>query len=195
MIRAITAVLFMLSITACVNTQQQAKHSTQAIGNLPKVQNIDSLKATDFVPTLESNLQEGKNIIYCPTLLFAWQGITKITGPLQVQEDKGSRDILQLNQSNTFKDALDTSEYKTSIEIKDYSIISKAEFNTELTFKPYLEKMDYPLTFRQKEMQGFGMIKWDATIAALANILYFKDNDNFAFSLTPEQADNEIMRP
>jgi hypothetical protein len=193
---AIAAALLAISFTACVDKQQQSAKSVQAIkeiDNLPKVQNIDSLKATDFVPTMESNLQAGKNIIYCPTLLFAWEGITKITGPLQVQEDKNSRDILQLNQSKTYKDALDSNEYKTSIVVAGNQIKSTAEFNTELTFKPYLEKMDYPLTFKQKEIQGFGMINWNREIASLVNILYFKDNDNFAFSLTPEQADNEII--
>jgi hypothetical protein len=194
--KAITIALFILSITACVDKQQQSKKTVQAIkeiADLPKVQNIDSLKTTDFVPTMESYLQEGKNIIYCPTLLFAWQGITKITGPLKVQEDKDSRDILQLNQSTTYKNALDSNEYKTTIEVAGNQIKSTAEFNTELTFKPLLEKMDYPLTFKQKEMQGFGMINWNQEIASLVNILYFKDNDNFAFSLTPEQADNEII--
>lgn len=181
---------FFLTLCSCKN---EKKAEFNAIGNLPEVVSVDSLKATDFIPTMESNLVGGKNLIYCPTLLYAWDEIRKVTGELKVQEDKDKRTIIQLNDSKAHENSLSSNEYRTEVEINGQEIIGKAEFNTELTFIPYLEKMDSPLIFKQNNVNGFGMINWNYEIAKQVNILYFKDNDNFVFKINPQQKDNEIF--
>jgi hypothetical protein len=188
--RKILIALLFITIYSCKN---ENSNSFKSIGDLPELVTIDSLKSTDFVATMESDISSEKNIIYCPTLLYAWNEIRKLTGELKVREDKDSRSITELNDNNSFENSLSPSEFKTEVQINGENIISKAEFNTELTFKPYLEKMDYPLMFKQKNVNGFGMIGYNLDIAKQLNILYFKNNENFIFKINPEQKDNEII--
>lgn len=196
--RLLILTFFILTLYSCKNTSENKSKNTikaefSTIGKFPDVINIDSLKNTDFVPTMETHLDAGKNIIYCPTLLYAWDEIRKITGELKVHEDKDSRDLIQLNESKSYLNALANNEYRTRIEVVGDVIRANAEFNTELTFKPYLEKMKYPLIFKQNNVNGFGMIEYNMDIANQVEILYFKDNENFIFKLNPEQKDNEII--
>lgn len=188
--RLILITLFFITIYSCKN---ENSNSFKLIGDLPELVTIDSLKSTDFVATMESDIRGEKNIIYCPTLLYAWNEIRKVTGELKVREDKDSRNMSEFNDSKSFENSLSPAEFRTEVQINGEEIIGKAEFNTELTFKPYLEKMDYPLMFKQKNVNGFGMIEYDFDIAKQLNILYFKDNENFIFKINPEQGDNEII--
>lgn len=196
--RLLILTFFILTFYSCKNTSEKKSKNTikeefSAIGKLPDVINIDRLKNTDFVPTMETHLGSGKNVIYCPTLLYAWDEIRKITGVLKVRKNKDSIDIIQLNESKSYLNALANNEYRTRIEVVGDVIRANAEFNTELTFKPYLEKLKYPLMFKQNHVNGFGMIKYNIYIANQIEILYFKDNENFIFKLNPEQKDNEII--
>lgn len=185
--------IIILSLTTIYSCRNENSKEFKSIGDLPELVTIDSLKSTDFVATMESDIRSEKNKIYCPTLLYAWNEIRKITGDLKVREDKGSQAISQLNESKTYENALLPNEYRTEVRVNGDEIISKADFNTEMTFKPYLEKMDFPLMFKQKNVNGFGMIEYDLEIANQLEILYFKDNENFIFKIKPEQKDNEII--
>jgi hypothetical protein len=185
----VLAVAFIISCSACNNP---SSGNLQEIGDLPKVVTLDSTKATDFVVAMESQLDTASNIVYCPTLLYAWQEIKSRIGEVKLMPT-ASTAVSELIGSKGYKDALKSNQFSTSVKIEGREIIANAAFNAELTFEPDLERMKFPLRFKQRDVQGFGMIKYDKAIVNQVHVLYFEDNDNFIFKLSPEQKDDEII--
>ena len=54
-----------------------ACNSSDPKRSLPQVVNLNQLTRTAFVPTLENRIENKKNIIYAPTLLYAWDEVEK----------------------------------------------------------------------------------------------------------------------
>jgi hypothetical protein len=185
--------ILLISVLILLISCNENKKRNNVIGELPKVQNIDSLNETDFVGTIENTFYEPKNYIYSPTLAFAWNEIQEKLKDIKITENKGIRDLMLLNNTKTNRNSLDKDEYKSEISINGDEIIAKSEFNLQLTFEPYLEKLEYPITFKNNEVEGFGMIKWDELKAKQLEIIYFEDNNNFIFKLTPKESNNELI--
>lgn len=179
----ILSLLFL--ITSCTSNLEKSPFSEEI--------NIDSFKSTDFVGTIENKFPEDKNIIYTPTLLFAWNEIKEKLLSIQLQNKSESSDLYILHHSETFKNSLEKNEYKTEIEIKDGGINSFAEFKLELSFDPKLQQLEYPLSFKHVDVEGFGMTKFDKEIANKIEIIYYKDNENFIFKIKPSQQNHELI--
>ncbi|GAA4149915.1 hypothetical protein GCM10022217_02400 [Chryseobacterium ginsenosidimutans] len=182
-------ILIMIFIISCNDN----KKDKIGIGEFPIKKNIDNLKQTDFVGTLENSFIENKNYIYSPTLVFAWNEIQKKLTDIHIIDNTNSRDLNLLNETKSNLNSLDKNEYTTEIDIKDGKIIAKSEFKLQLTFNPFLEKIDSSINFKNEEVEGFGMTDWDENKAKQAEIIYFVDNENFIFKLTPKEADNELI--
>ena len=183
-----------ISILIILFSCKKNKESNNFVGELPEKQNIDSLKQTDFVGTIENFFYKKKNYIYSPTLAFAWNKIQQKLPNIKIIEDKGIGDFILLNATKSNINSLNKDEYETEIIIKNQEIIATSELNLQLTFEPILEKFNRSIYFNDNfAVQGFGMRKWDNEKAEQLEIIYFLDNDNFIFKLKPKENNNELI--
>lgn len=160
---------------------------------LPKVVDVDLLKQTDFVGTLENEIPINKNIIYTPTLLFAWNEIKTKFPDITLLEAENRGDLDKLHASTSFMNSLKKGEYKTDIKASANAIVAKANFDMDLKFVPELQIPKKQFYFKFKRVEAFGMDEFDAELVKNIEILYFKDNENFIFKLKPKQKDHELI--
>lgn len=180
----ISAIVFLIS----------CKENTHVIvGELPSIRDIDSLKETDFVGTIENKFKESKNYIYSPTLSFAWNEIQDTLKRIEIINTAETEDLMLLHNTKSNINSLNKNEYKSTISISGNNIVAKSEFNIELIFEPFLEKFVYPITFKNNEVEGFGMSEWDEAKARKVEIIYYKDDDNFIFKLLPKNNNIELV--
>lgn len=179
--------LFAISIALMFSCNEQNNKT------VPEKQSIENLRTTDFVATLENSILEEKNYIYSPTLAIAWNEIQNKLGSIQIAENKDNKDLVLLNTTNSNLNSLVKDEYTSNVSISGDEIIAKTGFILQINFKPFLEKFQYPLLFKNVEVDGFGMIEWDVEKADQLEIVYFKDNNNFIFKLNPKNSNNELI--
>jgi hypothetical protein len=190
----ILLMIFCMNACNCSNENEEKNDETEnqnTESDFGKAIIIDSLHHTDFVATLGNTIPKNNNVIYAPTLLFAYNEIRKQMPDIHVAEDKGTEDIMKLNDSKSFKNSLDTNEYKTEISITDEEIKAKASFNIHLSFDPVLKS--FPLYFKGERVEGFGMEYYDKELVKNINILYYQDDDNFIFSIRSKEDNNELI--
>ena len=65
-------ILTLLFFTSCKNSNERKWN------DLPEVTNISKLQQTEFVPTLESPIDNKKNVVYATAFLYAWDEVKKI---------------------------------------------------------------------------------------------------------------------
>lgn len=164
-----------------------------AWGELPTVTALGSLKASDFVPTLENPLRSDRNVIYAPSLLFAWNEIRNELGTGIVLGPETSEDLLLLNGSRSFEHTLEGGEYNITTEIEDDAISVSAFFNKTLPFPAKMETIDQGISFKGKTVAAFGMPYPNSDITAFSEILYYRSDDEFALKLSSEDKANEII--
>jgi len=180
-------ILTLLILTSCKNSNQHVW------SELPEVTNIGKLQQTEFVPTLESPINDNKNIIYATALLYAWDKTKqKLNGPVSLT-DSNSNEFRLLNQSISYKNTLTQDEYAAEAEIVDGVIIAKAFFNKTLPFPSKLQKIDEPILFDKTKVSAFGMQSYDEEAVEFTQILYYKDDDHFILKLTPKDDQHEIQ--
>jgi len=158
----------------------------------PEPTKLSALKATEFIPTLESSISNDKNAIYAATLLFAWDEIRKEIGtPFTV--DNSYNDLMLLNNSKSFLDVLKSNEYSTEVVVEDFKITAKAEFKKSLPFEFPLVSFDDKLIFDGKKVASFGVYSASYEVAQIIKIVYYKNDANFILKLLPKDHDHEII--
>lgn len=182
-------ILLMVVFFSC----KSQKNEQNNIGELPPKQNIEKLKETDFVATIENTFPDNKNYIYAPTLALAWNEIQDELREVSIVETKDSKDLFLLNTTKTNLHSLNKDEYTTEVSVNGDEIRAKAAFNLQLTFEPLLEKIEFPMKFLNTNVESFGMSEWDIAKANQLEIIYFADNENFIFKLKPKESNNELI--
>lgn len=153
-----------------------------------EVKNIDELKNTEFLPTLESPLTKGKNSIYCSTLLLSWDLVrTVLNGDLKV--DSSNHDLFMLNKSTSFLNSLTKDEYTSSVKVKNSSIEVNVEFSKSLPFANDLVDLGTSLTFNKSHVQSFGVSGENEQV----EILYYKNDSDFVIKLQTKDKANELI--
>jgi hypothetical protein len=161
--------------------------------DLPTVTNLDSLKQTEFVATLENTITENKNIIYSPTLLFAWDKIKSELNSNITLNKTQSEDFKLLNQSNSYKNSLLESEYTADVKIDGNNISVKTFFNKTLPFPIKLDKLYDSIIFNEKKVASFGMKSFDYEKTTFTKLLYYKSDDEFILKFIPKDSNEEII--
>ena len=180
----IIALLFFVS---CKNTND-AKWS-----ELPEITDIEKLKQTEFVSTLESPFDKNKNTIYAPSLLYAWDKVKeKLDAPISLT-DTNSNEFHLLNQSSSHKNSLTENEYSVEAEVVEGVIIAKAFFNKTLPFPSRFQKLENPLSFGGTKVSAFGINNHDEEAIKFTEILYYKNDDHFIVRFRPKDPDHEII--
>lgn len=94
-----------------------------------------------------------------------------------------------MNLSKSYKDVLTEDEYETSVEVEGFRIKAKAFFNKSLPFFVPFKKDEKPLQFLNDKVISFGFSGYHNS----AEILYYKNDDDFAIKLFPQDAQHEII--
>jgi len=159
----------------------------------PEVKKLSEYKNTQFIPTLEHNISNDKNSVYCATLLFAWDEIRKeINSPLTISDEYF--DLKLLNQSNSFKDVLKSNEYTASGQVDGDLITARAEFNKSLPFELKLQSFNNKLVFDGQSVSSFGINSFDSYEQLnIVKIIYYKNDNNFIIKLLPKDKEHEII--
>lgn len=157
-----------------------------------EVKNLSEYKNTEFVFTTDNEISAEKNLVYCATLLFAWDEVRDLLNPIQVSNDYPY--LKDLNDNNNFRDVLKKDEYKTSHKIEDDRISVMAEFAKSLPFEAKLN--DYPdrLKFNNQPIPAFGVSGYsESEKLRFVGILYYKDDDNFIIRLNPKNKEHGVI--
>ncbi|WP_338375922.1 serpin family protein [uncultured Flavobacterium sp.] len=161
--------------------------------NFDEVKDLSKFPKTEFLPTLENNISDNKNAVYCATLPFAWNEILQETGkPTNI--NKNYIDLILLNNSKTYIDALNKDEYESSIEIEDETIKANVFFKKSLPFEFKLNSYDKKLIFDKTPVKSFGLSGYDEfEMINSVKIIYYKDDENFIIKLLPKDENHEII--
>ena len=156
----------------------------------PPLKNVDSLKSTIFIPTMESEFSTNKNAIYASTIGFAWNRIVDTIGVKSIK----NKNLTLINNSKSYKNVLKDWENTTELSLnKDpntgYNVIkSRAYFKKLLPFSRPLQRYNTGLKFKDKPIPSFGF-KGHGPI----RILYYNNDNDFAIALYPKDKDHEII--
>jgi hypothetical protein len=152
------------------------------------------LATTEIVPTLEHPLTAGKNAIYTPTLLYAWDEVRKKCNFPNEIAGENSESFKLFNRSESFKNVLDTSEYNTSVDVQESMnhrrlITAKAFFKKELGFMGDFNRKE-PMKFGEEKVACFGSyhLDWHDMF-----ILCYEDDDNFVIEMPTGGEDHIII--
>lgn len=162
-------------------------------GKFRKVRNLSEYKNTLFIPTLEHQISNENNSVYCATLLLAWDGVRKtLNAPLTVPEQYV--DLKLLNESTSYADVLKSNEYKIDPKVEKNRVSVKAELSKLLPFEENLRSFDNKLTFDGEKVASFGLYGDDSKKRQdIVQIIYYKNDNNFILKLLPKDKKHEII--
>lgn len=180
-------------VTACTLVSCTHEKPEPTWSELPGVTSLDSLKQTDFMPTLENTVHADKNSIYAPTLLYAWDEIRNELGVSLALGPGSSEDFLMLNSSHSFENSLEVGEYTINKEIEGQKISVSTFFNKTLPFPAKMDKLEKGMDFNGTKVSAFGMNYRNQDIIDFSEILYYRSDDEFALKFTPRDESQEII--
>jgi len=192
-IRNIAIILFSGVLFASNSCRFGNKKNEPIWSDLPEVTNLDNLKQTDIVTTLESPISENKNVIYTPTFLFAWDKIKNEINSSIILDSTNSQDFKLLNNSILHQGSLGDDEYFAEVETVDGAVTVKAFFKKTLQFEEKMEVLDEPIDFGTTKVSAFGMFYYNESLIKFTQIVYYKDDDNFILRLVPKDTQHEII--
>jgi len=182
--------IILLSLLSCKKDKKKIEEPKVKIS---PVLSLDSLKQTAFVATLENPIKEKKNIIYAPSLLYAWDKVReKLLSPILLT-GSNSLDFKLFNASESHQNALRDSEYSATVKVIDNEISAKAIFTKKLPFEMKMQELDHAINFEGVEVAAFGMKYYDENLLKMLEILYYEDDSNFILKLKPKDEQQEII--
>jgi hypothetical protein len=185
--RIFKAVFFVPILWLALNACKPSSHT------LPAVTSLDDLKQTAFVATLNNQLPPGKNIIYAPTILYAWNEVKAEVDSNLATPSHASADFALLNSSKGFVNSLNKGDYQTETEVNGGYVTARASFHIDLPFAHHFDAVPGGISFDHKKVLAFGMNAVNYKITNSARILFYKDDDNFALQLTPKDTLHAII--
>ncbi len=188
-LKSVTAVLIIVVFISSCGFEK----SNSTWSELPEETELDNLRETGFVLTLESPIPENKNIIYAPAFLLAWD---KVEEKMKSEANAGKSNSDEFNllvASNSHKHALNETEYDVTARVTGDVIAVSAFFNKTLPFDSKLQPLDEPIGFRNVNVAAFGMSVFNSDFLAFTQIGYYKDDDHFVLKLYPKDKQHEII--
>lgn len=158
----------------------------------PGVKNLSEVKATDFLPTPRHALTPGHNAIYSSTFLYAWNELKKqLKGKVKV--DSTDFDFFSINESPYYENSIDPKELDIKVTVEGERVNIKASQQQSLPFIRDLTRYPGPMEFMGSKVECFGFKADDHRKEYMTDILYYKDNKEFALALRPRDTSYEIL--
>jgi hypothetical protein len=160
--------------------------------DFPGAIEIDSLKETDFVVTMENKFNNSKNFIYTPTILFAWDELKNKLASQKFSTPIKNIEFDLLNNSTSHLNSLSKGEYSIEINQESEEIEIRTYFKKMLPFEFIMESIDEML-FKNKRVKGFGIRYYDIDLVKNIEIINYENDDDFIVKLKPKDKTNEII--
>jgi len=177
-------------LTACRSPKDPSVDNSWS--DLPEVVDIDSLKATDFVPTLDHPINPAHNTVYAVAMQYAWDTLSRLLPGGLADNNQYSNDLNLLRRATGFQAALMPDEYSIRTEIDGAEIIAEAFFNKTLPFPSKMETADSALVFSGQKVKAFGMYNPDPAIRAFCQMGYYESDQAFLLKIFPKEDAHEI---
>jgi hypothetical protein len=185
--------LMVVGLSGWFLLKRPVKSTDPEWSDLPAVMSLDKKPQSRFLPTPENAIPAGKNAIYAPALLFAWDKIKQmIKSPVETNPTL-STDFLLLNNSRGFEKSLDSTEYSANVSIENGIIKANVLFNKTLPFTTVMHRWTEPIRFGDSSIAVFGVDYADQEVSEQLSILYFKNEDQFILRIQPKDSTSEII--
>lgn len=173
--------------------KKPAKSTDPEWSNLPAILSLDQRPQSRFLPTPENEIPAGKNAIYAPALLFAWDKIRQmIQAPIETNS-RLSTDFLLINNSRGFEKSLDSTEYSANVSVENGIIEASVLFNKTLPFTTVMHRWTESIRFGDSSIAVFGVDYPDQEVSDQLSVLYFKNEDLFMLRIQPKDSTSEII--
>jgi hypothetical protein len=194
----LTTFLLVVILFSCNEKKTQSDFQNQKAEvsikkeDFPGVIEIDSLKETDFVVTMENKFNNSKNFIYTPTILFAWDELKNKLASQKFSTPIKNIEFDLLNNSTSHLNSLSKGEYSIEIKQESEEIEIRTYFQKMLPFEFIMESIDQML-FKNKSVKGFGIKYYDKDLVKNIEIINYENDDDFIVKLIPKDKTNEII--
>lgn len=158
----------------------------------PPVQDSSAFPTTSMVATLEEKVDWEHNILYCPTLLYAWQ-VIQDTLPQPLKIESPQLPLKRVQQSKGHLGALEAGEYEQNLAIEGNRIKATVAFKANLQLETPLEVNPITLEFDQQVVDCFGGYGGDSAIYQQIRVLFYESEAEFALALTPKDPKQELI--
>jgi len=194
----ILLVTFCCLVLGCEEKQEASKEVKRELNEnkLKKFapsKKLSEIQETEFLPTLESEITEGKSSIYCATLLYAWDEVRKnLESPIVVNER--SKELTLLNNSTSYIGVLDSGEYVVDGFIKRNRVIATAGMQKSLLYKYPLPRITNKMSFADSvAVFALGKMKKSKKTEKTIKILYYENDSNFVIKLATKDSGHEVI--
>lgn len=172
--------ILLLTLLGCSSNQR----------DFPNKVMLHELKKTSFAYTSDQELGDNKNYIYSPTLLYAWNHLISETKSSLLH---GGVMANSIDKTDCHLNSLNEDEYNKTFNINDNFIIATSSFAKSLPFKDKFTRNNRLLKFDYTAVESFGCDNCDIEIRKQIRIIYYKNDSDFALSITPKDTVNEIL--
>jgi serine protease inhibitor len=157
----------------------------------PKIVELDTLKHTKFSFTDTQKIEENKNQIYCPTLLFAWNYLKEKTN---TRLEKGNELAQIFDKTESHINSLKENEYFNDISVENDLIKVKSEFSKSLPFAEEFTRNNIELKFSDNQkVESFGCYNCRRKTKQQIRVVHFGNQKDFAVRIIPKDKLNEIF--
>lgn len=179
---------------------------------------INKNSKTNFVISLDQDIDVAKNQFYCSSIGYAWDEVRKRFNN-NIQIDSSFKDLKLLNSDYSFQNSLADTVIQTNVSIKGDVTRINAKFNLALPFAyqnykrfdiheflmdDFIQTLSHQersdllekhTTFNDKTIVTFGSNLESTDFGALKSIdlLHYKNNNEFAIRMKPADKDHEII--
>jgi hypothetical protein len=158
----------------------------------PQVLDVDSLKATDFVISLEQPFNKNTNTLYAPTLLMAWDELKAVYNTKRFIPILPNKMFDYINHSDMYLGSLDSNEYSVKIQRDGNSARVETYFNKSLPFTHSFEWFQ-SMEFEGEKVSGFGIHHDKLESIGSLEVLYYNGASEFAIRVLPEDISSEMI--
>lgn len=161
--------------------------------DLSDLKDISDYENTVFLVTPQNELPAGKNVIYCSSLLLAWDKIKSAAGDSLIVDKKYNELWMLNNCPSPYINTLNKGEYETLITTVDNGdIVAYARFHKSLPFESVFETGE-DFAFKGNRVASFRGSGKPVSYLHQIHILYYKDDNNFIVKLQPKDTLHEII--
>lgn len=158
----------------------------------PSEQTIDEISHSHFVLNLDETIDLGINQIYCASFGIAWQEIEKIIDA-EITIDSLYKDLNQLHKHQDFQTRLSPRDMLNTLSAKGDKIHIESAYQQHLPFQFELKANTEPFTFGNQPVRAFGTRGGLSKVSSQVEILFYKNDQDFALRLFPFDKNEEII--
>lgn len=180
---------------------------------------ITKTSKTNFVISLNQNIDVTKNQFYCSSLGYAWDNVKKRYNN-ELQIDAIFKELNLLNSDENYKNSVSDSILNTLVKIEGNKTTVKAKFKLNLPFKyqdyyrfdlhefltdDFIETLSFEdrnsllekhhTTFNGETVVTFGphIERTESDALESVDLLHYKNENEFAIRMKPANEDHEIL--